>query len=90
MAPSSQIRPWSETLLNLPPARPSASNTVTFKPCDFNLYAAASPLHHSAQRKILEINENNIIHKMKKKKKENYLTPAPITATLLTEPENYC
>uniref|UniRef100_A0A7C9DWW6 Uncharacterized protein n=1 Tax=Opuntia streptacantha TaxID=393608 RepID=A0A7C9DWW6_OPUST len=43
-APSSQIKPSFVTVLIFPPALLSASNNVTFKPWDFSLYAAASPL----------------------------------------------
>ena len=43
-APSSQIKPSFVTVLIFPPALLSASNNVTFKPWDFSLHAAASPL----------------------------------------------
>lgn len=55
LAPSSQIRPLWETLLNFPPTPPEASNTVTSKPRDFSLYAAESPLihHYTTHAKLL-------------------------------------
>lgn len=45
LAPSSQRNPLSELVRIFPPARSSASNTVTRTPLFLSLYAATSPLH---------------------------------------------
>lgn len=75
LAPSSQTRSWWETLLNLPPALPSASKTVTFTPFDFSLYAAASPLKQKQKKYKSEHNHTHTI----KLQKENPETKSPKT-----------
>jgi len=77
LAPSSQTRSWWETLLNLPPALPSASKTVTFTPFDFSLYAAASPLKQK-QKKNTKVRAQSHTHTIKLQK-ENPETKSPKT-----------
>ena len=64
-APSSHVRPSAELLLIFPPALPSASKTVTLRPFDLSLYAAASPLNKFWK------SQAQISHQEKKLKKLN-------------------